>query len=44
MNSADSNVRYEEVSLSDAPLLAQLMEASDRHFDPNAASVGIAAA
>ena len=44
MNSADWNVRYEEVSLSDAPLLAQLMEASDRHFDPNATSVGIAEA
>ena len=44
MKSADWNVRYEEVSLSDAPLLARMMENSDRHFDPNATSVGIAEA
>ena len=41
MNSADWNVRYEEASLSDAPLLAQMMEASDRHFDPDATPVAI---
>lgn len=44
MHSAPWNLRYEEVVPSDAPLLAQMMETSDRHFDPKASPVGVSEA